>query len=115
MATGDHLNLTADTSEAQRVAAQREVLGRVADRLGQLHLAAPAIFVLESIKPLSFLSSQALVFLGPIVQALFPLRDYQLFAEALESRPNVEWFICRLEELEEGGAPCPPEEAPDAP
>lgn len=111
MSLTDLLQPAEELSEAQRREREREVLGRVAERLGALRLTAPAIFFLESIKPLSFVSSQALVFLGPTVQALFPWRDYQVLAEALESRENLEWLICRLEEIEEGPAPAPPDDA----
>ncbi len=91
MASGD---------EAQEQAAQREVLQRVADVLVQRRLTAPAIMMLESVKPLSFIASQGLVVLGPLLQALLPVQDYDRFVAALESRENVEWLIRRLEQAE---------------
>ena len=84
--------------EQERTQRQREVLGKVADKLIERRMEAPAILLLESVKPLSFLASQGLVFLGPLLQALLSVKDYDLFTEALESRGNVEWLICRLEE-----------------
>lgn len=80
---------------------QRAVLQKVADRLLERRLEAPAILFLESVKPLSFLASQALVFLGPLLEPLLSVKDYATFTEALANRENVEWLIQRLEEGEE--------------
>ena len=89
------------TDEQQRTDRQREVLQKVADKLLERRMEAPAIMLLESVKPLSFIASQGLVFLGPLLQVLLSVKDYDTFAEALESRENVEWLIRRLEEGEE--------------
>jgi hypothetical protein len=78
-----------------------QVLEQVAQELIRRRLTAPAIFALESTRPLSFLASQALLVLGPLVQALLPLPRYQEFCEALEDRRNIDWLITRLER---GGA-----------
>lgn len=86
-------------------ARQRELLGRVAAALIGRRLTAPAIFALESLKPLSYVSAQALVFLQPLVQLAVPVRDYELLAAALEDRANIEWLIQRLEAHEAGAEP----------
>ena len=95
------------TDEQQRLERQREVLQKVADKLLERRMEAPAIMLLESVKPLSFIASQGLVFLGPLLQVLLSVKDYDTFAEALESRENVEWLIRRLEEGEESRASPP--------
>jgi len=77
-----------------------QVLEQVAQALILRRMAAPAIFALESTRPLSFVASQALMVLGPLVQALLPLPRYQEFCEALEDRRNVDWLIARLEQNE---------------
>lgn len=84
---------------------QREVLGRVAKALMKRRLTAPAIFALESLKPLSYVSAQALVFLQPLVQLALPVRDYEVLAAALEDRDNIEWLIQQLEAHETGAEP----------
>ena len=76
---------------------QREVLTRVATLIRKRGLSTPAIFALESVRPLSFVASQALVVLGPLIQALLPLKDYDTFCEALERRENLDWLIDHLE------------------
>ena len=54
-------------------------------------LATPAIFALESCKPLSFLGSQLLVFVQPFYSA----PDW---IDVLEDRERVERLICAIEE-----------------
>jgi hypothetical protein len=80
---------------------QREVLGKVAEGLVARKLTAPAIFVLESSMPLTYVASQALVLLRPFVQAIVGIQDYEVFAAAVEDRGNVEWLIQQLEAAEE--------------
>lgn len=83
---------------------QREVLGKVAQALVKRRLTAPAIFTLESMMPLSYVASQALVMLKPFVQGLIGIKDYEVFAAALEERENVEWLLRQLEAAEEAGS-----------
>jgi hypothetical protein len=64
-------------------------------------MATPAIFLLESSKPLSFLGSQALHFLEPFVRSLFDTVTYTRVAKALEDRKNVERLLVRVEALED--------------
>jgi len=80
---------------------QREVLAKVARELARRRLTAPAIFTLESMMPLTYVASQALVMLKPFVQALIGGNDYAVFAAALEDRENVEWLLQQLEAAEE--------------
>jgi len=74
---------------------------RLARRIVELQLAPAAIFFLESSKPLSFIASQALIVLEPIVQTVFNLTDYATFRKGLERRENVELLIRRVESLED--------------
>lgn len=78
---------------------QRAVLEKVAGEVVRRRLSPVAIFTLESSRPLSFLASQALVVLGPIVKALLSIGDYDVFCDALEDRANVDWLIQRIETL----------------
>ena len=84
---------------------QRQVLAKVVELIVQRRMAAPALFVLESAKPLSFLASQALIFFQPIIQALLSIKDYETFALAIEDRDNLEWMIQQLEAAESGRVP----------
>ena len=60
-------------------------------------MTVPAIFFLESVKPLSFVGSQALHFFEPMVHAFFPVRDYEHFALLMERRENLEALLVRIE------------------
>ena len=64
-------------------------------------LAAPAAFLLESSRPLSFVASQGLVVLGPFVDAALDVPNYDAFVRMIEKRENVEKLLVRIEELEE--------------
>ncbi len=77
------------------------LLRAVADRIVRMGLAVPAVFFLESTKPLSFVGSQALVFLEPFVKAFLNLRSYDRFTALLEDRANVERLIRKVEEVED--------------
>lgn len=79
----------------------QEILDAVAGRVVRMQLAVPAVFFLESTKPLSFLGSQLLVFLQPFVQAFLSTQAYERFAHLMEDRENVEALIRRVEELDE--------------
>ncbi|HQK95344.1 MAG TPA: hypothetical protein PLD23_17745 [Armatimonadota bacterium] len=78
-----------------------DLIERLARRVVGLHMAPPAIFVLESTKPLTFIASQALIVFEPIVQAVFSFREYREFQRLMEDRANVERLIDRIEDLED--------------
>jgi hypothetical protein len=91
----------ADLTPEEELAEEREVLARLGDEIVRRRMAMPAIFVLESIKPLNFLASQGLIFFEPIVRSILSIKHYDIFTRALERRENVEWLIRRLEEADE--------------
>jgi len=78
-----------------------ELLDAVAKRVVGMRLAVPAVFFLESTKPLSFLGSQLLIFLQPFVQAFLTIRSYERFSHLMEDRENVERLIQRMEQMDE--------------
>ena len=60
-------------------------------------MTVPAIFFLESVKPLSFVGSQALHFFEPMVNAFFQVREYERFAILMERRENLEVLLVKIE------------------
>ncbi len=78
-----------------------DLIEKVATKVVAWRMSIPAIMVLESAKPLSFVASQALVFLEPLVQAFLNPREYRRFYEMLENRENVERLIQAIERKEE--------------
>ncbi len=81
---------------------REEILSRIAQKVVDLKLAPVAIVMLESSKPLSFVGSQLMVFLQPVVTSIFPFHQYDEVAALLEDRANVEALIQRIEKLEDG-------------
>jgi len=63
-------------------------------------MTVPAIIFFESVKPMNFIGSQAMVFFEPIVQGLFEFKDYTTFRQALEKRTTLEILIQRIEALD---------------
>jgi hypothetical protein len=93
-------------SDAPALAAEDlALLERVAARVVELRLEVPAILTLESVRPLSFVASQAMIFFQPLVQALLRFSDYQRFAALAERRDALEVLIVLIERrAEESGA-----------
>ncbi len=60
-------------------------------------MTVPAILLLESVKPLSFIGSQVLYFFEPMVRALFTIPEYERFAAMMERRENIEALLVRIE------------------
>ena len=60
-------------------------------------MTVPAIFFLESMKPLSFVGSQALHFFEPMVRAFFAVQEYDRFAAMMERRENLEELLVKIE------------------
>lgn len=95
---------------ASRAAAEDErFLAGLAARVVRYRMEVPAILFLESLPPLSFVSSQAMVFFAPFVHAVFPSPEYDRAARLLEDRGNLD-RLCRhieaaVEERDRTGRP----------
>jgi hypothetical protein len=81
---------------------REEILTRIAQKVVDLKLTPVAIVMLESSKPLSFVGSQLMIFLQPVVTSVFPFHQYDEVAALLEDRANVEALIQKIEKLEDG-------------
>lgn len=73
----------------------------IAKEVVHRHLAAPAIVLLESSKPLSFVASQTMIFFDPIVKLAVPVKNYSKFQKILEDRDNIERLITAIEKYED--------------
>lgn len=88
----------ADALEEELTDDERAVLDDFADAIHRVGMATPALFFFESMKPLGFVGSQALIFFRPLVQALW--RDpatYDRVTRLLERRGAIELLLRRLE------------------
>ena len=89
-------------SEPQPLAAEDQVLlDRLATRVVELHMEVPAILALETSRPMTVIASQALIFLEPMIQALFRFTDYRRFTTLIERRDVIESLIQRIEAVAE--------------
>ena len=79
---------------------EQAVLDKLAKKVVEKSMTVPAIVFLESVKPLNFVGSQAMVFFEPIVQSLFNLRDYDTLRTALEKRQTLEILIQKIEAMD---------------
>ncbi len=75
----------------------RELLDRLAARIVELRLETPAILTLEGARPVSLLAGQAMIFLEPLVQALFRMTEYRRFAALVERREALETLTQLIE------------------
>jgi hypothetical protein len=69
----------------------------VAEATVRHRMTVPAILLLESVKPLSFLGSQALHFFEPLVRSFFSVPEYDRVAALLERRESLEALLVRIE------------------
>jgi len=84
--------------EAELSDPDRQLLDRLADGIASRRLTAPALFFLESVKPLGFVSSQMLLFFRPMIAVIWSQPQvYDQVAALLERRGVIELLLRRLE------------------
>ncbi len=76
-----------------------DLLEKLAAAVVKRGMETPAIIVLESMVPLSFLGSQAMLAAWPLVRMASDGADYREVAEALEDRKTVRLRADRIEQL----------------
>ena len=90
-----------EASDKGRTAEDEQLLDRIAQGVIRWEMSVPAIFLLESSKPLNFVGSQFLHFLSPIIHTLVDARELDRFAAMLERRDTVEELIVRIERADQ--------------
>ena len=78
---------------------ERELLTSLANKIVKHGLGVPAIFFLEMVKYMSFIGSQLMVFLGPIITVFIQTDNYYKLSNLLENKENVEYLICSVEKI----------------
>jgi hypothetical protein len=78
------------------------VIERIADSVTKRGLGSCAVFLLESVKPLNFIGSQAMHALWPFAAMVADGRQWTELAEALEDRKTIDRLITRIEQKEGG-------------
>jgi hypothetical protein len=79
---------------------EQKLIDKLALKIVERHLAAPAIFFLEISKPLNFLGSQTMVFFEPMIQSVFMFENYDNYRQLLERRDTIEHLVTSIEALD---------------
>ena len=74
-----------------------ELINKLAAKIVGYGMTTFAIVMIDSSKPLNFLSSQVMYFFEPIIKALFNWEAYTRFAKILEHRKSLEILLQRIE------------------
>ena len=80
--------------------ADRELLGHIALAIARRRMVGPAILFLESLRPLSYIGSQAMLFLRPFLTPLLNAERYDRLAEILERREGIEELVKAIEQAD---------------
>jgi|TARA_B100000809_G_scaffold71385_1_gene68978 hypothetical protein len=78
---------------------EKNTLTEFAEKIVNKKASVLAIFLLESMKYISFIAGQTLIFLGPILTFFVNDKKYYDFINLLEKRENVEFLISKIEDL----------------
>jgi len=90
-----------DGERDRLTAGDLELLDRVAHLLAERGLAAPAIFVVESLAPLGFLGSQLVQALTPIMELIVSPEDIERLNRMLEHRETPALFADLLRRVDD--------------
>ena len=77
-----------------------ELLDRVARKIVERGMTAPALLALQSTAPLGFLGGQALIVLKPFAELAVPAEQYDRFLRILERREGPQLLMERIEKAE---------------
>ncbi len=75
-----------------------DLIERISKAIVVRQLTVPAIIFFETIKPLSFLGNQILIFSNPMVSLIVTSKDYYKFVRMIEDRDNIEKLIKGIED-----------------
>ena len=79
------------------------ILDSIARAIVRRRLAAPALMLLESVRPLHFIGSQAFAFFEPLVSTVLPPEKCRRFRELTEHRQTIPALVDAIERLEAAG------------
>ena len=75
-----------------------DLISKLADIVVRRNMSVPAIMLLESVRPLNFVGSQAMVFFKPIISRFFTKVEYDKLATLLEKREVIDRLIKEIEQ-----------------
>ena len=89
------------TEAAKFVDNDISLIRKLADYVVKRNMSMPAIMFLESVRPLNFVGSQAMVFFKPIFSRFFTREEYDKLATMLENREVIDLLIKEIEQKSE--------------
>lgn len=89
-----------DTTPAVPTAAQQQLIDHVCREIIRRQMTLPAQMMLESSRPMSFLTGQSLRVLEPLLGAFLDAAVIREFADFMERPGSVEYICQRLEILQ---------------
>lgn len=84
-------------ADGELTAEDRELLARIAEKVVVRRMALPAVLCLESLRPLNFIGSQALVFLRPFLTPWCRQGDYDRVVAILDRREGLRCLVRAIE------------------
>jgi hypothetical protein len=82
---------------------ERDWLAKVAREIVRRRLSAPAAFMIESLRPVQYLGSQAVVFLKPLLRIVVSEGQVERLASLLERPAALDELEAALERAEREG------------
>ena len=80
------------------------LIRKLADFVIRRNMSVPAVMFLESVRPLNFVGSQAMVFFKPILSRFFSRVEYDRITIILEKREIVDLLIREIEQRADTGS-----------
>ncbi|MHC4268816.1 MAG: hypothetical protein ACYSWS_04875 [Planctomycetota bacterium] len=74
------------------------LIKKLADFVIRRNMSVPATMFLESVRPLNFVGSQAMVFFKPIISRFFTSAEYDKLTTILEKREVIDLLIKEIEQ-----------------
>ncbi len=74
-----------------------DLIRKLADYVVRRNMSVPAVMFLESVRPLNFVGSQAMVYFKPIISRFFTSAEYDKLATILEKREVIDLLIKEIE------------------
>jgi len=85
---------------AKPTPAESQVVDRVLHEVIRRQMTMPASIFLESVRPMTYLGSQAMHFFSPFMTVLIEPGAYRAFSSFLEKRGAVDYLVGRMEALQ---------------
>ena len=79
---------------------EKALISKLADWTVKKRMTTPAIFFLESVRPLNYVGSQVMVFFAPIVNVGFNMPEWDELRVVLERRESIAYVLDLIEEKE---------------